>query len=193
MAEKTLRYKTIEDLYNAIESCLPSLMDEMYPQTSHLLGKLNFNAGMTKKIPQRAVQDYTAARTHAIRLRLQNPKLPPLPDEKSDPIIGLQSIQEWCIEAQTASGDKAEETQNKPDTENIAVDDKELTILIELNAGENKTFSQVEIEASTSIKRGTIKDKLPRLEEIGLIHRPLGKRKGYQITDKGRKIAKRHQ
>jgi hypothetical protein len=74
-----------------------------------------------------------------------------------------------------------------------AVDDKELTIITELADGTDKTCSQVEIEAATSIKRGTVKDKLIRLEKIGLVHRPLGKRKGYQITDKGREIAKRNQ
>ncbi|MCX5632181.1 MAG: hypothetical protein NTW93_00660 [Phycisphaerae bacterium] len=109
----------------------------------------------------------------------------------------LDNLKFWLKQTnsqrKTTSGGKAGETKNKPDTENIAVDDKELTILIELNAGDNKTFSQVEITASTSIKRGTLKDKLLRLEKIGLVHRPLGKRKGYQITDKGREIAKRHQ
>jgi DNA-binding MarR family transcriptional regulator len=79
------------------------------------------------------------------------------------------------------------------ETDNIAIDDKELTILAELAEGSDKTYSQIEIHAATSIPRGTIKDKLPRLENIGLIHRPLGKRKGYQITDKGREIAKRNE
>jgi DNA-binding MarR family transcriptional regulator len=83
-----------------------------------------------------------------------------------------------------------QENQNQ---DNIAIDDKELTILAELAEASDKTFSQVEIEAATNIKRGTLKDKLPRLENIGLVHRPLGKRKGYKITDKGRKIANRNQ
>ena len=85
---------------------------------------------------------------------------------------------------------------NKPQGKggkDIPVDDKELTILAELAEGSDKTYSQVEIEAATSIPRGTIKDKLLRLESIGLIHRPLGKRKGYQITDKGREVAHRNE
>lgn len=81
--------------------------------------------------------------------------------------------------------------QNK--TDDIAIDDKELTILTELSEGSNKTYMQIEIEATTSIPRGTIKDKLPRLEKIGLVHRPLGERKGYQITEKGREIVKRNE
>ena len=91
---------------------------------------------------------------------------------------------------QKASGGKAEENQNQ---DYPAIDDKELTILVELAESSDKTSIQVEIEAATSIKRGTLKDKLQRLESIGLIHRPLGKRKGYQITDKGREIANRNQ
>ena len=91
---------------------------------------------------------------------------------------------------QKASGGKAEENQNQ---DYPAIDDKELTILVELAEISDKTSIQAEIEAATSIKRGTLKDKLQRLESIGLIHRPLGKRKGYQITDKGREIANRNQ
>ena len=88
------------------------------------------------------------------------------------------------------ASDNAGEHQNQ---DRIAVDDKELTILVELAEGTDKTFSQVEIEAATSIKRGTLKEKLQRLESISLIHRPLGERSGYQITDKGREIANRNQ
>lgn len=76
--------------------------------------------------------------------------------------------------------------------DHIAIDDKELTIIIELAESSDKTFTQVEIAAATNIKRGTLKDKLLRLESLGLVHRPLGERKGYQSTDKGREIANRH-
>ena len=84
-------------------------------------------------------------------------------------------------------------SSNNVEEGHIAIDDKELTVLADLAEGTDKTFSQVEIEAGTNIKRGTLKDKLQRLETIGLIHRPLGKRSGYQITDKGREIVKRNQ
>ncbi len=86
-----------------------------------------------------------------------------------------------------------QEKAGQSKTDDIAIDDKELTILVELAEVKDKTYSQVEIGASTSIKRGTLKDKLQRLEKIGLVYRPLGKRKGYRITDKGREIANRNQ
>jgi len=91
------------------------------------------------------------------------------------------------------SAETGQEKGGQGETDDIAIDDKELTILAELAEGKNKTYVQVEIEAATSIPRGTIKDKLQRLEGVGLIHRPLGKRKGYQITDKGREIAHRNE
>jgi DNA-binding MarR family transcriptional regulator len=93
------------------------------------------------------------------------------------------------------SGDKSKQKKKagQGETDNIAIEDKELTILTELAEGSDKTYSQVEIEAATSIPRGTIKDKLPRLESKGLVHRPLGKRKGYQITDKGREVVHRNE
>ncbi|MHC4533541.1 MAG: winged helix-turn-helix transcriptional regulator [Planctomycetota bacterium] len=75
----------------------------------------------------------------------------------------------------------------------IPVDDKELTILVELSEGIDKTYSQIEIAIATNIPRSTIKDKLSRLEKNGLVHRPLGKRKGYKITNKGQRIAQRNQ
>ncbi len=75
----------------------------------------------------------------------------------------------------------------------VPIDDKEFSILVELNGRPpNVTLSQVEIGAATDIPQGTIKDKLPRLEDIGLVHRPLGKRKGYQITSKGKQVAQRN-
>ncbi len=80
--------------------------------------------------------------------------------------------------------------KNEQDT---PVDDKELTIITELAEGSDKTFIQVEIAAATGIKRGTLKDKLLRLEQIGLVYRPLGKRKGYKITEKGKEIVKRNE
>jgi predicted transcriptional regulator len=161
------------------------------------------------KYPKEAMQLLRCVRSGLSTYRAKNRNIPPIPND-------WLGIQDWIIDANKClhkasktietkknknedltdteqNSGEAGKTKNKPDTQNIAVDDKELTILIELNAGDNKTFSQVEIGASTSIKRGTIKDKLPRLEKIGLIYRPLGKRKGYQITDKGREIAKRHQ
>ena len=84
-------------------------------------------------------------------------------------------------------------TMGGSDIDKVPLDDKELTILIELADNQDKTFSQVKIGAFTNMPQGTIKDKLLRLESIGLVHRPLGERKGYQITPKGRQIAQRNQ
>ena len=42
---------------------------------------------------------YIAARQYAIRLRKAQPDLPPLPPTETDPFLGLQSIQDWCIDA----------------------------------------------------------------------------------------------
>lgn len=84
----------------------------------------------------------------------------------------------------------AEKPESQPGAgeENIPIEDKELTILMELNEANEKLLSQTELSAATSIKRGTLKDKLLRLEGVGLVCRPLGKRKGYQITNKGREV-----
>ncbi len=98
------------------------------------------------------------------------------------------SLSEKQVETVLAS-DEAEDVTK----ENIPIEDKELTILVDLAEGTDKTCTQIEIEAATKIKRGTIKDKLLRLENIGLVHRPLGKRKGYQITNKGRQVVQRNQ
>ncbi len=95
--------------------------------------------------------------------------------------------------AETKLEIETQEEDRQSETDDIAIDDKELTIIVELSEGSDKTYSQVEIEAATNIPRGTIKDKLLRLETIELVHRPLGKRKGYQITDKGREIVKRNE
>jgi len=103
--------------------------------------------------------------------------------EKQDISIVEKDIQESVPQQKAGQGKM----------DDIAIDDKELTILTELAGGSDKTFMQIEIEAATSIPRGTIKDKLPRLEKIGLIQRPLGKRKGYQITDIGRVVAHRNE
>jgi hypothetical protein len=91
----------------------------------------------------------------------------------------------------TKSSSKVEEIKNKPDIENIAVDDDELTILTELNAEQVQTLGRKKLYAITGIKDGTLKDKLRRLENIDLVSRPLGERKGYRITDKGREVVKK--
>jgi len=55
---------------------------------------------------------YLFARQKAIDLRRDNPSLPPVPPPQADPFLGLQGIQEWCIEAMTP--DAAANTTAKP-------------------------------------------------------------------------------
>jgi hypothetical protein len=53
-----------------------------------------------KEKERQAQEAYRVAQTHALRLLRKNSKLfISLPSEKTDPFIGLQSIQELCIEA----------------------------------------------------------------------------------------------
>jgi len=119
MANKTLQYKTPKDLYDTIEICLPVLIDEAYPPKHHLRGKINLNAGGRTYAPQRALRIYIAARTHVVEFISQNPILPPLPDKESDPIFGLQSIQEWCIKAERFQKSNNNASGGKVGVENL--------------------------------------------------------------------------
>lgn len=68
---------------------------------------------------------------------------------------------------------------------NIKPDDDEQNIIFELS-GASKLMRQREIARKAKIREGTVKDKLPRLEKLGLADRPKGPRSGYAITDKGK-------
>ena len=77
----------------------------------------------------------------------------------------------------------------EPEFESIPIDDMQRTILEELGGSTVAPLKQVELEASLpSLKRRTIGEKLIELEKLGLVGRPLGKRRGYSITTKGSEL-----
>ena len=55
---------------------------------------------LEKEKERLAREAYRIAQTHLVVLRRKNPQLLPLLTEKSDPFIGLSSIQELCINAE---------------------------------------------------------------------------------------------
>ena len=54
---------------------------------------------------------YAHARQTAIRLKESNPSLPPIPPPQTDPYLGMQTIQEWCLDAE---GRKPTPAKGKP-------------------------------------------------------------------------------
>ena len=49
---------------------------------------------------ERAKEIYQKVYDYALELRTKNPGLPQLPDVLSDSLMGLKSMEEWCIDAQ---------------------------------------------------------------------------------------------
>lgn len=95
----------------------------------------------------------------------------------TDYIRGMIDLVEWC--------ESSAQIVNSGGNNFDVLDDEEETILTELGDNPQKTHKLVEISAATSIKLRTVGEKLKRLENLDLVHRPLGERKGYSITPKG--------
>jgi hypothetical protein len=88
--------KTPKDLYEAIHKFGP------LPRY-HIVG-VNAKQEDDIHLKEPAVEDanaiYEFVRRIATHLRKDKPELPPLPPTETDPFLGLQTIQEWCIDAE---------------------------------------------------------------------------------------------
>ena len=95
--------RTPKELYEAIEKLGP------LPRQHIIVGNKRGGQEVERDFDsaQRVAEAiYGCARQVAIGLRESNPDLPPLPPTETDPFLGLQSIQDWCINAprRTATG-----------------------------------------------------------------------------------------
>jgi len=101
--------KTPKELYDAINMPLPRYHEKGGPLPRNWrrrgLPLSEIVEANTKRETEPAVEDgrvlYAHARQTAIRLRESQPGLPPLPATETDPFLGLQTIQEWCIDKAT--------------------------------------------------------------------------------------------
>ena len=59
----------------------------------------------TEPAEQDARDLYHHVRAIAISLRESNPNLKPLPKSETDPFVGIQTIQEWCLDTDADGGD----------------------------------------------------------------------------------------
>ena len=92
-----------EELYEAIKKIRKNPPASMFP---HMRGNTrigpdghnNFCENPSQPLNWSGV--YIEARDCALRLYTSIPNLPKLPNTESDASIGLQSIMEWCIDAQ---------------------------------------------------------------------------------------------
>lgn len=84
---KQLEIQTPTELYDFIEQLFATGLTE-----------LNKKLSRPNSEPF-AKEGYNIALGYATRLRKSNPKLPPLPQPKSDPITALRYLQEWTIQS----------------------------------------------------------------------------------------------
>ena len=86
--------KTPKELYDAIEELGP------LPRYHTLIDSKGKEEHLTEPAVEEAKAVYAHARKIAIWLRKSKPDLPPLTPTETDPFLGLQTIQDWCIEAE---------------------------------------------------------------------------------------------
>ena len=117
--------KTPKDLCEALDHLgpLPRYVEKCPPVPRHFkkLGVplSDWAKDNTIREAEPAIEDaraiYAHARRIAIRLRESQPDLPPLPPTETDPFLGLQTMQEWCIEGDKCwsklPGDKSQKGQ----------------------------------------------------------------------------------
>lgn len=91
------------DLYELIESVPDiisrSLQDERFRVDIRPHGRPSDPSIRDEYYQASLARVYKVSRQEALKLRAKNSALPPLPKSEQDAAIGLQSIQEWCIDA----------------------------------------------------------------------------------------------
>jgi hypothetical protein len=83
--------KTPKELYDAIEELGP------LPRYHTLIDSKGKKEHLTEPAVEEAKAVYAHARQIAIWIRKSKPDLQPLPPTETDPFLGLQTIQEWCV------------------------------------------------------------------------------------------------
>jgi hypothetical protein len=99
--------KTPKELYEAIE-CLGPL--PRYLTRHDCTGK---ETHLTESAVEEAKAVYLHARKIANWIRKSKPDLPPLPPSETDPFLGIQTVSEWCIEADLAEKEEAERNSQR--------------------------------------------------------------------------------
>ena len=68
-------------------------------------GPAAYHVEDTEAALDNAKRCYVHARQKALDLRTHNPELPALPPPQADPLLGLQTVNEWCTETERHKGD----------------------------------------------------------------------------------------
>jgi hypothetical protein len=119
-----------KDLYAAIDrfGTLPR-----YHESGGFEGKVYIRHQGTVKIPVALVKDrepaeqdardiYHHVRAIAIKLLESNPNLTPLPKSETDPFVGIQTIQEWCLDTNAEGSNTEGASSDADDSKDIAID-----------------------------------------------------------------------
>lgn len=145
-----------------------------------------------------AVEAYSMA----VDMRKRDPELRDVPELRGDPRAFLAMLREWCIDAErpggagVAAADDDDDSalpadvidENDAGGEVPALTKDHWLILAELARTPQSCRTVIDVAGSGPIRnRETVGRLLRELAEYGLVHRPHGKRKGYALTDAGRK------
>ena len=108
------------------DNALPNeLSERLFPSSDH------FN---NNSLPMYLSTLYNKARYKALGFREENLRLPSLPKEQKIGFKGLESIQEWCIDAQNPTETEQNTTPAKPDKESWPWKLYEKTLKVIVNA-----------------------------------------------------------
>lgn len=96
----------------------------------------------------------------------------------------MKDVERWFAEGIEQLPSEA--TLNETDAPLTAEDAQ---ILQELLARHPVLATQYDLEAATLVSRRTLTDRLQKMEDTGIVHRPHGERKGFGLTNNGKSLA----
>jgi hypothetical protein len=133
--------------------------------------------------------DYATFLGHAEQLDDEGQSVGALGFGRIEKVVEASELAAGTLEAEAKPAESAEPAPPKPAA--VAVKQEEMKILESLAREHPATVTQEKLAADTGLSEKTVGNALRRLGKIGLTHRPLGKRKGDGLTDRGLSVVRR--